>query len=247
MKTKRKIMRFFIELAYRGTNFHGWQRQPNAPTVQQTIEEGLSTILATPCEIVGCGRTDTGVHSSFFVAHFDYEGTRNLDSHFVYHLNSFLTKDIAISRIYPCDKHARFDATEREYKYVISRKKDPFSQGHAWTLTMNLDVELMQKAADKLLEYSDFSAFEKLHSDNKTSICKISKAQWQLIDDKLVFTIVADRFLRGMIRLIVGTLVDVGKGKISVDDFQKIIESGDCRRASGAAPSDGLYLNRIEY
>ncbi len=244
---ENNFLRFFIELSYRGTNFHGWQRQNNAQTVQESIEKAISTLLGEPCEIVGCGRTDTGVHSSFYVAHFDYGGSRVIDAQFAYKLNSMLSRDIAIKRVYPCEKHARFDATEREYQYVISRAKDPFAQGLAWQMTGELDTEKMQEAADKLLEYSDFSAFEKLHSDNKTSLCKISKAKWQQNGDKLVFTIVADRFLRGMIRLIVGTLVAVGKGKISTEEFAQIIESKDVRRASGAAPSDGLYLSRIEY
>ncbi len=245
-------MRFFIELAYKGTNFHGWQRQPNATTVQQTIEEALSKLLREECELVGCGRTDTGVHSSFYAAHFEYEGERTLDSKTVYQLNSILPRDIAIKAIYPSDKHARFDATEREYTYVISRTKNPFSNSLAWQMTGELDIEAMQLAASKLLLYNDFSSFEKLHSDNKTSLCKITKAQWeehttQQNDRELVFTIVADRFLRGMIRLIVGTLVSVGKGQLTVTDFEKIIESKDVRLASGAAPSDGLFLSRIEY
>ncbi len=245
-------MRFFIELSYRGTAYHGWQRQPNATTVQQTIEEAFSKLLGTECEIVGCGRTDTGVHSNFYVAHFDYEGNRELNDKTVYQLNSILPRDIAIKRIYPCEKHARFDATEREYTYVIARTKNPFTIGLAWQMTGELNTEKMQEASAKLLQHSDFSAFEKLHSDNKTSLCKITKAQFtevttQQNDKELVFTIVADRFLRGMIRLIVGTLVSVGKGQTTVEEFEDIIKSGDVRRASGAAPSDGLFLSRIEY
>ncbi len=240
-------MRFFIELAYRGTNFHGWQRQPNAHTVQEAIESALSTLLRQPTEIVGCGRTDTGVHSSFYVAHFDYSGTVPIDDKLVFRLNAILSRDIAIFRVYQTDKHARFDATEREYQYYISRHKDPFSQNHTWQMTRPLDIDAMQRAADKLLKYSDFSAFEKIGSDNKTSLCKITKAQWEATPQRYTFTIVADRFLRGMVRLIVGTLVDVGRGKISPEEFAQIIESGDCRRASSAAPYDGLFLTRIEY
>ncbi len=240
-------MRYFIELAYRGTDFHGWQRQPNAHTVQQELEDSLSKILRSKCEVVGCGRTDTGVHSSSYIAHFDYEGQRELNQDFIYHLNSLLCKDVAVYGIYPCEKHARFEAQEREYKYYISRRKDPFSKGLKWQLTTKLNEEAMQSAAQKLLLYSDFSSFEKLHSDNKTSLCRITKANWEFTPNEAVFTIVADRFLRGMVRMIVGTLVDVGRDKISVDGFREIIESGDVKRASGAAPSDGLYLNRIEY
>ncbi len=240
-------MRFFIELAYRGTNFHGWQRQPNAHTVQEAIESAMATLLRCEVELVGCGRTDTGVHSSFYVAHFDYQGSTPIDQQFVYRLNAILSRDIAIQRIYPSEKHARFDAMEREYQYFISRHKDPFSQHQSWQMTKPLDVEMMQLAADKLLTNDNFSAFEKVGSDNKTSLCKITKAQWSITDERYTFTIVADRFLRGMVRLIVGTLVDVGRGKLSPEDFGDIIQSRDCRRASAAAPYDGLFLTRIEY
>lgn len=240
-------MRYFIELAYKGTNFHGWQRQNNAHTLQQEIEDALSKLLKTQCEIVGCGRTDTGVHSSSYVAHFEYDGDNKLDQKFIYQLNSYISRDIAIHSIEISDKHARFDALEREYQYFISKRKDPFTQQLAWQLTTPLDEVSMQVAADKLLKYSDFSAFEKLHSDNKTSLCKITKATWHSTENQLIFTIVADRFLRGMVRMIVGTLIDVGKGKITTDGFAEIIESGNVSRASAAAPSDGLYLTRIEY
>lgn len=244
--------RFFIELSYRGTAYHGWQRQPNATTVQQTIEEALSKLLGESCEIVGCGRTDTGVHSSHYVAHFDYAGDRVNDEKFTYRLNAILPRDIAVHKIYPSAKHARFDATSRQYKYVIGRTKNPFSTGLAWQYTAKLNIEAMQRAADRLLCHSDFSSFEKLHSDNKTSLCTITKAKWEVIseqqnDETLVFTITADRFLRGMIRLIVGTLVSVGKGIITVEEFDEIIRSRDVRRASSAAPSDGLFLSKIEY
>ncbi len=238
-------MRFFIELAYKGTNFHGWQRQPNAHTVQSEIEEALFKLLRERVEIVGCGRTDTGVHSSSYVAHFEYDGTKELNQDFIYQLNSCLSRDIVMFNIYKCDKHARFDALEREYQYFISRYKNPFAQQLSWQLTVPLDEQSMQVAADKLLQYSDFSAFEKLHSDNKTSICRITKAEWSFTEKEYCFTIVADRFLRGMVRMIVGTLVDVGRGKITPEDFAAIIESGNVARASAAAPADGLYLTHI--
>ncbi len=242
------MSRYFIELAYRGSNYHGWQRQPNASTVQQTLEEAMSTILRCECEVVGCGRTDTGVHSSHYIAHWDYSGQKSTtEASFTYKLNSLLPPDIAVHRIYPCDKHARFDATEREYQYVISRRKDPFMQGYSWQLTHNLNTEAMQEAASTLLLYSDFSAFEKLHSDNKTSICRITKAHWSFEDQRYTFHIAADRFLRGMVRAIVGTLVEVGKGRITVEEFRAIVESGNRANASSAAPPDGLYLSKITY
>ncbi|MFI3298532.1 MAG: tRNA pseudouridine(38-40) synthase TruA [Rikenellaceae bacterium] len=240
-------MRYFIELAYKGTNYNGWQRQPNAQSVQQTIEQGMSTLLRRPITITGCGRTDTGVHSSNYYAHFEYEGDKTLDSHFIYHLNAILPRDIAVYDVFQTHKHARFDAQSREYQYFIATRKDPFALGQVWFLKGELDVEKMQCAADKLLEYSDFSSFEKLHSDNKTSLCKITRAEWHSQENRLVFTIAADRFLRGMVRAIVSTLVDVGRGKITPEGFAAIIEAKNRSKASGAAPADGLFLTRIEY
>ncbi len=240
-------MRYFIELSYKGTDFHGWQRQPNATSVQQSIEEALSKLLRQGVDITGCGRTDTGVHSGEYFAHFECTTPHTIDQKFIYHLNSILPHSIAIHRIFECDKHARFDATEREYKYTISRTKNPFTVDTAWYLSTELDETSMQAAADKLLEYSDFSSFEKLHSDNKTSLCKITTAQWHFTPQCYVFTIAADRFLRGMVRAIVGTLVEVGRGKITPDEFAQIIEAQDRGKASSAAPAQGLSLTKITY
>ncbi|MEG0466739.1 MAG: tRNA pseudouridine(38-40) synthase TruA [Mucinivorans sp.] len=240
-------MRYFIHLAYKGTAYHGWQNQPNAVTVQQVLEGALSKILRTQAMVVGCGRTDAGVHSSSYYAHFEYVGERELNKEFISHLNSCLPRDIAIFEIYPTDLHARFDATRREYKYFIAREKDPFRTDERWLLTTPLLKEEMQVAASKLLEYSDFASFAKTKSDNKTTICKIERADWEFTEKNYIFTIVADRFLRGMVRAVVGTLVDVGRGRISVEQFEQIIEAHDRNRASSAAVPGGLFLTDIKY
>ncbi|MEF9950299.1 MAG: tRNA pseudouridine(38-40) synthase TruA [Mucinivorans sp.] len=240
-------MRYFIHMAYKGTAYHGWQNQPNAVTVQQTLEEALSKILRTQCLVVGCGRTDAGVHSSSYYAHFEYVGDRELNQEFISHLNSCLPRDIAIFDIYPSDLHARFDATRREYKYFIAREKEPFRTDERWLLTTPLLKVEMQLAASKLLEHSDFASFAKTKSDNKTTICKIERADWEFTEKNYIFTIVADRFLRGMVRAVVGTLVDVGRGRISVAQFEEIIEAHDRAAASSAAVPGGLFLTDIKY
>lgn len=243
-------MRYFIELSYRGTLYNGWQRQKNAPSIQQIIEESLSKILRTQTEIVGAGRTDTGVHAAYYVAHFDTNQKIDSPEQFCYHLNAMLPSSIAIRTItaVACDAHARFDAIEREYKYYILAYKDPFCRDTTWQYYVDLDLESMNRAAGMLLEYSDFTTFSKLHSANKTNICKITDAQWSATDDnRLIFTIRADRFLRNMVRSIVAALVDVGRKKISEDEFRSIIESRDLSRARGSAPAQGLFLSDIKY
>lgn len=241
------MQRYFLHLAYSGTQYCGWQRQPNAITVQQVIEESLEKLLRTPSPIMGCGRTDTGVHASYFVAHMDSDASRIEQPDFLYHLNCVLPNDIAISKIEKTELHARFDAKYREYKYYIQRVKNPFKTDHAWLITPPLDLQAMQGASKLLLEYIDFTSFARLHSDNKTNICHISRIDWQVTDESIVFTVGADRFLRGMIRAIVGTLVDVGRGKLSIDDFRKIIEQQDRAKASAAAPAQGLFLTDVKY
>lgn len=240
-------MRYHIELAYNGTPFHGWQRQPNAPSVQEILNEKLTLLLRTPCETLGCGRTDAGVHSSRYIAHFEYDGDVDMNKDFIYHLNSCLPAQIAVYKIYPNEKHARFDAKSREYKYIIARKKDPFAINQCWQLTIGLDEQVMQIAADKLLQYSDFTSFARIGSDNRTNICKITQAEWSFSPERYVFTITADRFLRGMVRAIVGTLIDVGRAKITLDEFVAIIEAKNRGAASSAAPPDGLFLTQITY
>ena len=242
-------MRYFIELQYDGAAYFGWQRQPDVATVQGTIEQRLSMLRGVPTEIVGAGRTDTGVNASFYVAHFDADAAVDC-AQLAYKLNKVLPPDIAILRIYEVasDKHARFDAREREYTYFLAPYKSPFRRFSAWHYAVNLDVERMNLAAEKLLEYEDFTSFAKLNSNNKTNICHIAYARWsQEADGTLRFTIRADRFLRNMIRAIVGTLVDVGRGRYTVEQFEEIITSKDLSRSSAGAPACGLFLSDVQY
>ena len=240
-------MRYFVELRYDGAAYCGWQRQPDMPTVQQTIEDALSRLLRASTEIVGAGRTDTGVNASYYVAHFDSDTEFDI-AQLLYKLNMMLPKDIAILSITPvsADAHARFDAREREYTYFISQTKNPFRRYSAWLYYVPLDVEKMNQAAAKLLTYSDFTSFAKLNSNNKTNNCRIMDAHWSVEDDGILrFTIRADRFLRNMVRSIVGTLVDVGRGRYTVDEFCKIVEAKDLRLSSAGAPAQGLFLSDV--
>ena len=242
-------MRYFIELQYDGKAYCGWQRQPDQQTVQGVIEDALIKLLRRSTEIVGAGRTDTGVNASFYIAHFDTAEEIDCD-HIAYKLNAMLAQDIAIRRIYRVadDKHARFDAVEREYTYFLSPTKAPFRRHSAWIYYIPLDVERMNRAAEVLLETEDFTTFAKLNSNNKTNICHISYVEWVVEDDlTLRFTIRADRFLRNMVRAIVGTLVDVGRGRYSVEEFEDIIRSRDLSRSSAGAPACGLFLSDVRY
>ena len=242
-------MRYFIELRYDGAAYCGWQRQPDMPTVQQTIEDALTKLLRVHTEIVGAGRTDTGVNASYYVAHFD--SAVEVDcAQLLYKLNMMLPKDIALFSVTPVadGAHARFDARQREYRYYISPTKNPFRRHSAWLYYVPLDVEKMNQAAAKLLEYDDFTSFAKLNSNNKTNICKIMNACWRVESDGvLVFTIRADRFLRNMVRSIVGTLVDVGRGRYSVEEFCAIVEARDLSQSSAGAPWQGLFLSDVVY
>lgn len=242
-------MRYFIELQYDGAAYFGWQRQPEVATVQGTIEQKLSMLRGVPTEIVGAGRTDTGVNASFYVAHFDSEEPVDC-TQLSYKLNKVLPPDIAILRIYEveAEKHARFDAVMREYTYFLSPRKSPFRRFSAWHYTADLDVEKMNHAAAKLREHEDFTSFAKLNSNNKTNICHITHARWSVESDgTLRFTIRSDRFLRNMIRAIVGTLVDVGRGRYTVAEFDDIIRSRDLSRSSAGAPACGLFLSDVKY
>ena len=242
-------MRYFIELQYDGKAYCGWQRQPDQATVQGTIEDALTKLLRQPTEIVGAGRTDTGVNAVFYTAHFDSD--KEIDcTQLCYKLNKVLPVDIAIKRIYEVEPtlHARFDAIEREYTYFLTPHKSPFRRYSAWHFTADIDVAKMNEAAKKLLEYEDFTSFAKLNSNNKTNICHISHAEWVVESDgTLRFTIRANRFLRNMVRAIVGTLVDVGRGKYSVAEFEDIIRSKDLSRCSAGAPACGLFLSDVKY
>jgi tRNA pseudouridine38-40 synthase len=238
--------RYFIKLAYNGSGYHGWQRQDNAISVQQVLEEAVSTIIGEQIGIIGAGRTDTGVHATEFYAHFDT--TRRFRKEFlsekVFKLNSFLPADIYVFNIYQVDSefHARFSAHSRTYEYHIIRRKDPFRSGLAWFVHGKLDIDRMNKAAAVLKEYRDFTSFSKLHTQVKTNNCELMAAAWEQNGHLLVFTIKADRFLRNMVRAIVGTVVDVGRGKITLDEFRQIIEAKDRSEAGLSVPAHGLYL-----
>lgn len=241
-------MRYFIEIAYNGKNYFGWQRQPKQMSVQQVIEESLSTLLREDIKITGAGRTDAGVHAKQLFAHFDFEAINDTKA-LVFRINSFLPKDISVVNIFQVkdNAHARFDAVAREYEYVISLRKDPFSQYFAYQLNKIPDVDLMNKTAELLFNHIDFQCFSRSKTDVKTYNCVISKARWELIDNKLTFTISADRFLRNMVRAIVGTLLDVGFGKTSAEDFQAILNSKNRSMAGASAPAHGLYLTKVKY
>jgi len=241
-------LRYFIKLSYAGTHYHGWQSQPNAVTVQSSIEKALSLLLRFPTKITGAGRTDAGVHAREMFAHFDTEN--EIDKHNLTHkLNSFLPKDIAIQEIIKVspDAHARFDAVSRSYQYYIHPQKDPFLQDFSWHFHKELDIDLMNKAGKALLFFEDFQSFSKTHTDVKTFICHIEQAEWRKTDRQLIFHITADRFLRNMVRAVVGTLIEVGLHKINIDDFVKIIEAKDRSKAGFSVPAHGLFLTNIQY
>lgn len=241
-------LRYFIELAYKGTNYHGWQYQPNAASVQETLNKALSMLLKTDIDIVGAGRTDTGVHAKQMFAHFDSE-TEIDTTHLVQKLNSFLPKDIVIFNILKVadEAHARFDATKRTYEYHIHMTKDAFANDDSWLYQSPLDLDKMNQACQLLFKYNDFECFSKTNTDVRTFNCVIFEADWKQVDNKIVFTISADRFLRNMVRAIVGTMINIGTAKINGTDFEKIIESKDRSEAGFSVPAHGLYLTKIEY
>jgi len=243
------LQRYLIQLSFKGTCYHGWQIQPNGISVQKVLETTISTLLREQVAITGAGRTDAGVHALFFIAHFDAL-KNDLDSpDFIRHLNSFLPEDIAVQAVKKADPgfHARFSALSRTYIYVISRRKDPFSVEQSFYYPGILDMAKMNEAAEVLTQYSDFTSFSRLHSDVKTNICRVTYARWEESEGKLVFTITADRFLRNMVRAITGTLIDVGRGKISAENFRTIIEKKERKAAGASAPAKGLFLKHIDY
>jgi tRNA pseudouridine38-40 synthase len=242
--------RYFIFISYKGTAYHGWQIQPNSVTVQKLIDHALSTILGETISVTGAGRTDTGVHALVFCAHFDticpdLDRKKNI----VFRLNRFLPKDVSVNGIRKVHDaaNARFSALSRTYRYHISLEKDPFAEDSSWHMHGDPDTKLMNEAAGILFKYSDFTSFSKLHTDVKTNNCKIYEAFWEQNGSRLVFTIKADRFLRNMVRAIVGTLVEVGLGKKSITEFEEIIRARDRRKAGFSAPAKGLFLTEIEY
>lgn len=242
-------MRYFIYFSYNGTAYHGWQIQPNGISVQEVLTHALCTVLREEIDVVGAGRTDTGVHARLMVAHFDTTNTLVESDDFVRKLNSILPKDIAAIEIrkVKAETHARFDALSRKYEYHVYVGKNVFKEHLALRLYHPLDFELMNTAAEQLVNFSDFTSFSKLHTDVKTNICVVTTAKWEQKEDEWVFCIEADRFLRNMVRSIVGTLFDVGMGKINVSDFCKIIEAKDRCKAGVSVPAHGLYLVDVRY
>ena len=242
-------MRFFITLSYDGTRYHGWQIQPNGDSVQQCLQEALSTLLCKPVEVVGAGRTDTGVHARMMVAHFDWEETID-GKQLAYKLNKLLPGDIAVQEVRQVedDMHARFSATSRAYHYFIHTRKDPFLQAYSWQIPFALDFEKMNEAAKVLLEYKDFTSFSKVNTDTKTNLCDLKEAFWEEVEPgQWRFTITANRFLRNMVRAIVGTLVEVGRGRISIEEMRHIIEAKDRCQAGESVPGKALFLVDIKY
>lgn len=243
-------MRYFIEFSYKGTNYHGWQRQNNAASIQEKIEKAVSVLIGCSVDIVGSSRTDAGVHAEQQYAHFDLEKLLPLSlQNLEYRLNAILPRDIAIHRIFEVDKeaHSRFDAIYRRYEYRITVKKNAFVYERAWLYKGHLDLDKMNQAAALLLQYKDFESFSKLHTDVKTHICHISRAEWYWQGDTLTFTVKANRFLRGMVRALVGTLIEVGRGKLTISEFEEIIQAKDRKKAGAQAPAHGLTLVEVAY
>lgn len=251
-------MRWFLRLAYDGAGYNGWQSQPNATGVQSVIEKALSTMLREDVKITGAGRTDTGVHARCMYAHFDTSRPIESKEKFLSSLNRLVGRDIAVYELIEVkdDAHARFDAISRTYRYYVSGRKSPFSRGYSWECRRQLDVDAMNEAAALLLSVDDFTSFAKLHSDAKTNICKVTVARWERVriprpefgdEEMLVFTIKADRFLRNMVRAVVGTLVEVGLGKMTVEGFADVIRRKDRCSAGTSMPAQALFLEEIEY
>lgn len=252
-------MRYILDISYLGTNYAGWQVQPNANTVQAELNRALAVLMRISVETLGAGRTDAGVHASQLRVHFDITG--DLPPHFQRRLNSLLPPDISVNAVYTSPKtdfHARFDATNRQYQYFLTSQKHPLLAERAWFCHAKLDFEKMNEAAAVLLEYEDFASFAKTGGQNHTTFCKLSQAFWQEANEQdtlfvvknmplYVFTIEADRFLRGMVRAVVGTLVRVGEGKISLMQFRQIIEAKNRSQAAENAPPQGLFLTKVEY
>ncbi len=242
-------MRYFIQLSFDGTAYHGWQIQPNGVSVQEVLQGALTTLLRHPIEVVGAGRTDAGVHARMMVAHMD--SPVELDCvQFSYKLNKILPRDIAVQRVWPVpdDMHARFSATSRTYHYHIHTRKDPFLRYHSWLVTFPLDFDRMNEAARCLLRYEDFTSFSKTQTDTKTNLCRITEAGWEEEGGTgWIFTITANRFLRNMVRAIVGTLIEVGRGRMTVEDFCQVIEQKNRCSAGESVPAHGLFLTEVEY
>ncbi len=247
-------MRYFLKLAYRGAGFHGWQYQPNASSVQEEIEKALSTILRVKTPITGAGRTDTGVNARIMYAHFDCDTEIADKKRFLLSMNRLCGPGIALQDLIPVhdDAHTRFDATEREYRYFVTFEKSPFLSASSWHSPTPLDMDRMNEAAAILIGRQDFTSFSKLHTDVKTNICDLREARWDVWTNDfgvpgIVFTIKADRFLRNMVRAVVGTLVDVGRGKLTANDIRRILDEQDRCSAGTSMPPQALFLWDIKY
>lgn len=243
-------LRYFLEISFNGAAYHGWQVQPNAISVQEVLQDRLSILLRKPIEVVGAGRTDAGVHAKQMFLHFDVESEIENINQIIYRLNSFLPKDIAAHRLVAVldTAHARFDALSRGYHYLITLRKNPFMQEYAWDIrNPRLDVEAMNFAATKLLTHTNYKCFSRSNTDVRTYECTITKAEWKREGDLLRFEVVANRFLRNMVRAMVGTLIEVGRGRCTQEEFENILHSDSRSEAGASAPAHGLYLNRIIY
>lgn len=242
-------MRYFITFSYDGTAYHGWQIQPHSVSVQEEIQKALSTLLRRPMEVVGAGRTDTGVHARKMFAHFDSEYELECPQ-LVYKLNKLLPRDIAVQQVERVadDMHARFSAKSRTYHYYVHLDKNPFLRSYSWQVYGNPDFELMNRAAAVLMEYTDFTSFSKVNTDTKTNDCTITEAHWDRVaDGQWRFTITANRFLRNMVRAIVGTLMEVGRGRMSIEQLRNVVDAKDRCRAGDSVPGNALFLVDVKY
>lgn len=242
-------MRYFITFSYDGTAYHGWQIQPHSVTVQEELQKALSTLMRKPMEVVGAGRTDTGVHARKMIAHFDYDEVLDCPQ-LVYKLNKLLPRDIAVQHVEPVadDMHARFSAKSRTYHYYVHLDKNPFLRSYSWQVYGNPDFELMNRAARVLMEYKDFTSFSKVNTDTKTNDCTITEARWDRVgEDQWRFTVTANRFLRNMVRAIVGTLMEVGRGRMTIEQLRSVIEAKDRCRAGDSVPGNALFLVEVRY
>jgi len=242
--------RYFIQLAYKGTNYHGWQIQPEENTIQAELNKALTTILQEDIETTGAGRTDAGVHARYYIVHFDsIRPDLDKDEKLIFRLNSILPFDIAVYKVIPVPHtaHARFDALSRTYEYIITTQKDPFSQEFAYLLHIELDISLMNRACRILKQYRDFTSFSKVHTEATTFHCQIMDAKWRQEDYRYIFTIKSDRFLRNMVRAIVGSMIEVGQKKTDLETFRRIIETKDRSAAGKSVPPHGLFLTDIKY
>lgn len=242
-------MRYFITFSYDGTAYRGWQIQPHSVTVQEELQKALSTLMRKPMEVVGAGRTDTGVHARKMIAHFDHDEVLDCPQ-LVYKLNKLLPRDIAVQHVEPVadDMHARFSAKSRTYHYYVHLDKNPFLRSYSWQVYGNPDFELMNRAARVLMEYKDFTSFSKVNTDTKTNDCTITEARWDRVgEDQWRFTVTANRFLRNMVRAIVGTLMEVGRGRMTIEQLRSVIEAKDRCRAGDSVPGNALFLVEVLY